>query len=415
MRKKFISDFFFIQAINLLIKPVWILVIDREVQNILPTEEYGTYFSLSGYSMLFMILLDFGLTNFNNREVAINPSFYSSNFWSIIGAKTFLTAVFFILALSIGLVIGFTTFDFRIFGLLAINQTLLSFNTYLRSNISGVHRFKTDGILSIIDRLFVVLSLGVIIYTSLIPLKLTLYSFILAQTAGLLLTFIISWLANISYFGKAQEGFHLSNILPILRKALPYATIIGLMTLYTRLDSVLILKLLPNGRFQAGNYAMSYRLLDAGAIIGVLMAGQLLPLYSSNLVNIPRLKSMTKWTTLLVFLPALIGAMACAMGSSTLMKFLYPDKYIPEVGTVFSILIFCIPCMLLANIFGTLLTAAGEVKRINQLAIAACVINILGNLALIPLFGLIGAAITALTTQLFFGGMCYWWSRKVVA
>lgn len=74
--EKFLSDFFFIQIINLLIKPVWILVIDRKVQNLLPNEEYGTYFSLTGYSLLFMILLDLGLTNYNNREVAINRGFY---------------------------------------------------------------------------------------------------------------------------------------------------------------------------------------------------------------------------------------------------------------------------------------------------------------------------------------------------
>ena len=160
MRKKFLSDFFFIQVLNLLIKPVWILVIDRKVQNILPSQDYGTYFSLTGFSLLFMIVLDLGLTNFNNREVAINQSFYKSNFWSIIGAKSILTLVFFLLATLVGLLIGFTNNDFLIFGLLALNQTLLSFNNYLRSNISAIHQFKMDGIFSVIDRLFVVLSLG---------------------------------------------------------------------------------------------------------------------------------------------------------------------------------------------------------------------------------------------------------------
>lgn len=386
--------------------------IDRKVQNLLPNEEYGTYFSLTGYSLLFMILLDLGLTNYNNREVAINRGFYKTNFWSIIGAKTILTVAFFSIAAIVGLLIGFTSTDFLIFGLLALNQTLLSFNTYLRSNISAIHQFKMDGILSVVDRLFVVLSLGAIIWTSLFPMQLTLYTFILAQTAGLFLTFILSWLANNRYLGKAEFHFDKTKILKLLKKSLPYATIIALMTLYTRLDSVLVLKLLPNGRAEAGNYAMSYRLLDAAAIIGTLLAGQLLPLFAANFINKARLQLIIKWSSI-ILIPAVLGTIVCSLESDWLIKLLYPEKYSEEVGQVFSILIWCFPGMVLVNIFGTLLTAAGEVKRINQMALAACIINITGNLILIQTFGLKGVAITAVITQVFFGVMCFWGARSL--
>ena len=388
------------------------MVIDRKVQNLLPNEEYGTYFSLTGYSLLFMILLDLGLTNYNNREVAINRGFYKTNFWSIIGAKTILTVAFFSIAAIVGLLIGFTSTDFLIFGLLALNQTLLSFNTYLRSNISAIHQFKMDGILSVVDRLFVVLSLGAIIWTSLFPMQLTLYTFILAQTAGLFLTFILSWLANNRYLGKAEFHFDKTKILKLLKKSLPYATIIALMTLYTRLDSVLVLKLLPNGRAEAGNYAMSYRLLDAAAIIGTLLAGQLLPLFAANFINKARLQLIIKWSSI-ILIPAVLGTIVCSLESDWLIKLLYPEKYSEEVGQVFSILIWCFPGMVLVNIFGTLLTAAGEVKRINQMALAACIINIAGNLILIQSFGLKGVAITAVITQVFFGVMCFWGARSL--
>lgn len=388
-------------------------MIDRKVQNLLPNEEYGTYFSLTGYSLLFMILLDLGLTNYNNREVAIDRGFYKTNFWSIIGAKTILTLAFFIIAAIVGLMIGFTPTDFLIFGLLALNQTLLSFNTYLRSNISAIHQFKMDGILSVIDRLFVVLSLGAIIWTSLFPLKLTIYTFILAQTVGLFLTFILSWLANNKYLGQAEFHFDRTKILNLLKKSLPYAGIIALMTVYTRLDSVLILKLLPNGRFLAGNYAMSYRLLDAAAIIGILLAGQLLPLFAANLINKAKLRSIIKWTSVIVLVPAIIATLVCSMEGNSIMQWLYPEKYKYAGGLVFSIIIWCIPGMVLVNIFGTLLTAAGEVKRINQMALAACIINIAGNLILIQSSGLKGVAITAVITQVFFGVMCFWGARSL--
>lgn len=387
-------------------------MIDRKVQNLLPNEEYGTYFSLTGYSLLFMILLDLGLTNYNNREVAIDKGFYKTNFWSIIGAKSILTVAFFIIAAIVGLVIGFTKTDFLIFGMLAINQTLLSFNTYLRSNISAIHQFKMDGILSVIDRLFVILSLGAIIWTSFFPLKLTLYTFILAQTSGLFLTFIISWIANSNYLGKADFHFDRIKIYELLKKSLPYALIIALMTVYTRLDSVLVLKLLPNGRYEAGNYAMGYRLLDAAAIIGTLLAGQLLPIFAANLINKQRLLSIVKWSSL-IFIPVLIGTLVSSLFSELVIQKLYPEKYTEMVSHVFGVLIWCFPGMILVNIFGTLLTAAGQVKRINQLALMACAINIAGNLIFIKSYGLIAVAATAVVTQIFFGVMCFWGARKI--
>lgn len=413
MRKKFLSDFFFIQIINLLIKPVWILIIDRKVQNILPAEEYGTYFGLTGFSLLFMILLDLGITNYNNREVAIDKAFYKKNFWSIIGTKSILSIVFFVLASAIGYFIGFNRLDFMIFGLLALNQCLLSFNTYLRSNISAIHQFKADGFLSVIDRLFVIISLGVILWTSFSSIKIDLFVFIISQTIGLALTFFLALLANLNYLGKAEFSFHRNTVVELVKKSLPYAFIIALMTLYTRLDSVLIMQLLPSGRSEAGTYAMSYRLLDAAAIIGTLLAGQLLPIFASNLVNKARLNSIVKWSALLVFIPSILATFTCSLFGAEIMQLLYPEKYTLASGVVFSILIWCIPGMVLVNIFGTLLTSAGKVKRINQLALVACLFNIMGNVLFLPLYGLKAAALTAVFTQVFFGFMCFQSSRMI--
>jgi len=395
----------------LLIKPVWILIIDRKVQNILPAEEYGTYFGLTGFSLLFMILLDLGITNYNNREVAIDKAFYKKNFWSIIGTKSILSIVFFVLASVIGYFIGFNRLDFIIFGLLAFNQCLLSFNTYLRSNISAIHQFKADGILSVIDRLFVIISLGIILWTSFSSIKIDLFVFIISQTIGLALTFILAWLANLKYLGKAEFTFHRNTVVELIKKSLPYAFIIALMTLYTRLDSVLIMQLLPSGRSEAGTYAMSYRLLDAAAIFGTLLAGQLLPIFASNLINKERLNAIVKWSARLVFIPSILATLACSFWGSDIMLLLYPEKYTLASGLVFSILIWCIPGMVLVNIFGTLLTSAGKVTRINQLALAACLINIIGNLLFLPLYGLKAAAFTAVFTQVFFGFMCFQYSR----
>lgn len=363
--------------------------------------------------MLFMILLDLGFTNFNNREIAINKNSFAQNFWNLIGAKSFLTLAFFILAFAFGWFLKFNSSDFVILGLLCTNQALLSFNNFFRSNISAIHKFKTDAILSITDRLFVIICLGTIIWTSILPVKLSLISFIFAQTIGLTLTFVLSLFSVIKYFGIPTLNLSAAKAKELIKKSIPFAFVIAFMTIYTRIDSVIILKLLPNGREQSAIYAMSYRLLDAAAIVGTLLAGQLYPLFSSNIKEKSKINAIVKWSSVISLLPALLVTWVCYMYSHQIMKALYPDKYNFEAGWVFSILIWCIPAMFLVNIFGTLLTSAWYLKKIIITAIIACLINIAGNLLFIQTYGLQAVAITALITQLYFGLACFYYSQKL--
>ena len=73
MQNRFIKNIIFLLFLNLLVKPFWILGIDREVQNLLGDASYGTYQALFNFSYLFYILLDLGITNFNSRAVAQDP------------------------------------------------------------------------------------------------------------------------------------------------------------------------------------------------------------------------------------------------------------------------------------------------------------------------------------------------------
>ena len=69
MQKKFITNLAFLLFLNILIKPFWLLGIDRSVQNATGADVYGAYYALFNFSFLFNILLDMGITNFNNRNM----------------------------------------------------------------------------------------------------------------------------------------------------------------------------------------------------------------------------------------------------------------------------------------------------------------------------------------------------------
>jgi len=66
----FVFNIFFLLFLNLLIKPFWVLGIDVGVQNRVGAEQYGLYFAVFNFTFLFNTILDMGITNFNNRNIA---------------------------------------------------------------------------------------------------------------------------------------------------------------------------------------------------------------------------------------------------------------------------------------------------------------------------------------------------------
>ena len=86
-KKKFIFDLAILLILNLLIKPFWILAIEPNVQMKVGNVSYGEYFVLFNFSFLINILLDFGLTNFNNKNIAQHSHLLSKHFSKMLSLK----------------------------------------------------------------------------------------------------------------------------------------------------------------------------------------------------------------------------------------------------------------------------------------------------------------------------------------
>jgi O-antigen/teichoic acid export membrane protein len=92
------------------------------------------------------------------------------------------------------------------------------------------------------------------------------------------------------------------------------------------------------------------------------------------------------------------------------MGFLYKD-HVEASSTLFSVLMCCFFAISTTYIFGTLLTANGNLKQLNIMAGAGMMLNIVLNLVLIPRWEAGGAAVASLATQsvtaLIQIGLCY--------
>src|SRR6266704_1812697 len=97
MHRKFVTNLVILISLNLLIKPFCILVIEPSLQYKVGDAAYGEYFVLFNFSFLLNILLDFGITNFNNKNIAQNNHLLTKHFSGLFVLKLIL-AVIYILA-----------------------------------------------------------------------------------------------------------------------------------------------------------------------------------------------------------------------------------------------------------------------------------------------------------------------------
>ena len=398
MRRKFATNLIFLLTVNLLIKPYWIFGIDRVIQNKLPLADYGTYFAVFNYSFLLSIILDFGINNFNNRAISRDRNRLGEYLLNLMLVKGGLSIIYFALTFLSALATGFDQLQMKMLFFLAINQILLSAILYFRSNIAAIQLFKTDSLISTLDRLLAIVFCLLLLYLPVYKDSFNIMWFIYAQTLALLITAIVSFLVIL---GKSKIELRIWEgkfTKMILLKSAPFAMLALLMGIYYRIDAVMIEFMLPNGKEETGIYAASFRLLDAVNQFGYLFATLLLPMFAGMIRRNESMRHLVKFSSELLFVIAFITAADCYFFRNEMMTMLYQNAT-PYWSQIFGWLMCTFIPMSSIYVFGTLLTAKGNLKILNYIALGGMVLNITLNLYLVPHYGALGATIATLITQ----------------
>lgn len=427
MQRKFLTNLGLLLFLNLLIKPVWIFGIDLTVQRIVGVGDYGFYFVILNFSFLFNIILDLGITNFNNRNIAQHNHLLNKHFSGILVLKLLLGLTYVVIAFVVAIILRYNADQFRLLGWLAFNQFLLSFILYLRSNISGFMMFRTDSMLSVLDRLLMILFCGVLLWGHVTASAFRIEWFVYSQTAAYSITAALAFLIVVKKARFRKLNWNWPFFLMIIKQSLPFALLVLLMTFYNRLDPVMLESLLPaglskaqvqifamvnhlnpvmlenllaerTGNFQAGIYASGFRLLDAANMIAYLFGVLLVPIFSKMIKKKQPIEHMLKLSFTLIITLAIIVGFGSFFYSYELMDLLY-DTHIAASTQVFRLLIPGFIAVSTTYIFGTLLTANGNLKQLNIIAFLGLVINLILNYMLIPRLLASGSAISSLVTQ----------------
>jgi len=398
MRKLFATNLIFLLLLNVVVKPLWIFAIDRNVQIALGAEEYGFYFALFNFSLLFNFLLDLGITNFNNREISYNPQLISRQFANVLVIKLVLALVYFIVTMSIGVSFGFGKRHIALLAVLTLNQFLASLLLFIRSNLNGLHLFRADSVLSVMDKAIVIVLVSLLLWGNL-KIQLTVEAFAFSQTlAYVVAIFTAFWLLQGKYSIALSREFDRVTIVKLIKKGLPFAVLVLLMTLYSRLDTVMVERLCPEGAVAAGIYAQAFRLFDAFNMYSYLFAALMLPIFSRMMSNNEDVSELFSFSFNLILIPVIAIAVPSMIFNRPVMSILY-HEHIDESAIAMVLLMGSFIFVALSYLFGTALTAKGKIWLLCRISLGAVIVSLVSMLILMPRFGVVGAAMANLVAN----------------
>lgn len=397
MQKLFIRGLGITLLLNLLVKPATIFLVDIKMQNELGSTSYGIFQTMLNFTFLFSMFLDMGMTNFMTRMIAQHPQMihkYSNRLFTF---RLVLILVYVCWTSILFFALNFKLEWLWVLFALIIHQINIITVNYVRAYTGGLLKFGLDAVLSVVERSVYFVLGFILIYSTWIE-KISLELFVTAFVTSSFISLIVATIIYLKLVAFPKIHWDIDFFRAIFRQSYPYAILVILMMLTSRLDAVFIEKLHPDGTNQVSYYTQSFRLLDACWMFAVLFGSILLPVFSRLLKeNNSTSTIMTTSLNILVAGGTLMFAFTIGL-KEIIFDLLYKEANFYSYNSwIFHALTFIPMC--LTVVFGTLLTANGSMRTLNQIAFSALILVSLLNLILVPYLGAIGSAIATFAAQ----------------
>ncbi|MEY3682446.1 MAG: hypothetical protein RLZZ289_973 [Bacteroidota bacterium] len=400
--RSFYSNLFFSLGLNLLVKPAAIFIIDAAVQNRVG-DAYGIYFAFFNLSLILSILFDLGINNLNIKLAAQDLEQAKKRVSSILVLRIFLLVLYISALVALKFLTSISWLEYKLVLIFGINQFLIANIAFFRSYFAGLHWFRFDAFISVLDRLLLIGTMGYLLYVAPLGLKfIDIEIYAIIQLLCYALTFLI---AGIGLVKKVNPSFLKPDFLlmrSMIKEAFPYALLIILMTLYTRSDALILKNFAQIS--EVSFYAQAYRLIDALYMFAMVFAGLLFPMFAKQIKNDPKqIEVLTLQASQLLLGASLIFVVFALLNGSAFLDLFYENTSVLS-GEILFYLSLAFFGMASNLIYGSLLTANGSLKILNLSSIGGVVLNLLLNYWLIQMapeeMGALAAAKVAAITQL---------------
>lgn len=390
--------------INFTIKPIWVFGIERKFQLMMDKNSYGHYFESLYLVYIFALVLDLGLHNFTVKSISEWKESYKSYLAELWLSKILLSA-FFLLLVFIYLALDSPDWEYRlIFFLVSVEMLIFSLYQFLRSFVQGFQMLKVDSFLSSFDRIMLIIFGGGILLLHDDRFQISVYHFILFHIAAYLFCFlVVGWLLR-KKISINMDSYSPKQLIDIMYKGWPLIVIVLFMTIYSRIDVVLLGKMIPNGAEQCHILALSLRIIDSAFNVLSLLSVFLLPTvaYHYSEGNHAYVKKVVMLSFGLSCILSLGLIFVCTLFGDIIYSILYPQHTMYDLS-VFKQQVWCTLGVGWMYVFGSYLVATEKYKQLIVIVLIGVFISLVSNYYAIPKYQAYGVALTSSIVQLTMG------------
>ena len=356
----------------------------------LSVEGYGKYSFVTAYVSLFAILANLGIGQILTREISKRPAESPVLVGSSMSLCAVLSAVSITVSLGIMRIAGYPDeiqmYVLVLSGTLLLDSLSICLSSIFRAALRMEFRVLSglvDRILSFVGILWVLLSRG------------NLVEVFLVVTLSRLVAFSVTY-ASARRFVKPKLRVDAATWRYFLWESWPIALLSGFAVIYVRIDRVMLQVM--RGDAAVGYYSVAYKLIETLQVVPLAFQYSLFPVlsvyYEKSRVLFEKTYGMSlRFVTMFAFLMAILGTYF----SSPVISLLFGEKYSPATAAAVTLLwatIFIFP----VGIFNRIVIASGKQVLLIFLSGIAAAVNIALNLVLIPVLGLVGAALATLVS-----------------
>lgn len=375
--------------------------------------DYGQYAAAMAFGGLFMFIGDLGLSPYTVREVARMRDTPDAEqrigafFANVLLLRIVLSVLATILMTCAAWLTNRPPVMIGAIALIGLTQIVYAVHGTLDALLSGHERFGVSSSARVVNQV-IFIAIGALV----LWFGVGYYGLIAATGIGVV---VMTWLC---WRAVRALGVHPQQANPqiwwgLLRASLPFGVIAFTLGLSYRFDSVLLN--IYQGDVATGHYNAAYNLVFSAAMFSNVVNTALFPSltrqHMTDPASLPQIyERMLRYLMLLAF-PIAIGASLLA---DQIVPFLFDEGY-AESATVLRIIIWVVPLMYLSEFLGYIVVVNGGERRVARSIVISTALNIVCNLILIPIYGLIGAAIMTVVTEAVLVGQYLWALRDELA
>ncbi|NYB26596.1 MAG: flippase [Methanobacteriaceae archaeon] len=374
----------------------------------LSVDDYGILAAALALTGIYVVFGDLGLSTLTVREVVRDKSLTQKYVGNTTIMKLFLSLFTFLLTVITVYIFGYNEATITVVYILTIAFIFNAFSSIFYSIFQAYQKMEYQSVATILNSVVMLIGTLLAIY-----LGLDVIAFALVYLAANAINFLYVLVTYAWKFYLPNVEMDLDFWKPTIKEALPLSITSIFAVLVFRIDSVMLSVM--SGMEAVGFYNAAYRLMEALIFFPAVYTTAIFPVFSTLYISSKKplktayLKSF-KYLTILS-LPIAVGITLLA---EPIILLLFKSEYIPSILTL-QLVVWVLPFIFVNYIQGSLLTAMNRQVTVLKITAASLVLNVGMNLALIPTYSYLGAALATVITEIFSVALSFYVLSTLVA